>query len=322
MGSEDLARRFLHVNLNCESLDRTEYVYGDILGLRARMRTDPKIATDGTILGLDGETYCATAFLYDARGGRAGCALEAIEYRSPTLSRDPSRDPVRPGIRSVQLAVADLDGAVTALRDGGLTVGDPVDGLIDDGKSVLALDPDGVVIEVVESPVDAGGANGALFTLFNGIRIAAIDAAATGEFLTAIGFEEVDAPRVMRVAGAQLSPDGTGETDCVIARYALAEDGNQFALVVVQHPGTAHTPVPWAGNRQGLYRCALRVEDVGEALAQVPDSIERMGDPVWCPLPGTKIEGLHIAFLRSPDGVVFEFVERPLSHFSPSTGRS
>jgi hypothetical protein len=42
-----------------------------------------------------------------------------------------------------------------------------------------------------------------------------------------------------------------------------------------------------------------------------------MGDPVWCPLPGTKIEGLYISFLRSPDGVVFEFVERPLKHFSP-----
>jgi catechol 2,3-dioxygenase-like lactoylglutathione lyase family enzyme len=322
VGSEHLARRFLHVNLNCESLHRTEHVYGDVLGLKARMRTDSKVATDGTILGLDGETYCATAFLYDARGGRAGCALEAIEYRSPALVRDASRDPVRPGIRSVQLAVADLDGAVTALRDGGLTVGDPVDGLIGDGKSVLALDSDGVVIEVVELPSDPGGAAGALCTLFNGIRIAVIDAAATGEFLTAIGFDEVDAPRVMRVAGAQLSPNGTGETDCVVARYALAEDGHQFTLVAVQHPGPAHTPVPWAGNRQGLYRCALRVENVHDALAQVPDSVERMGDPVWCPLPGTKIEGLHIAFLRSPDGVVFEFVERPLSHFSRSTGRS
>jgi hypothetical protein len=48
----------------------------------------------------------------------------------------------------------------------------------------------------------------------------------------------------------------------------------------------------------------------------VPDFVEVMGDPVWCPLPGTKIEGLYIAFLRSPDGVVFEFVERPLSFFS------
>jgi catechol 2,3-dioxygenase-like lactoylglutathione lyase family enzyme len=318
VGSEHLARRFLHVNLNCESLARTEHVYGEVLDLKVRMRTDAKVATDGTILGLDGETYCATAFLYDARGGRAGCALEVIEYRSPALVRDPSRDPVRPGIRSVQLAVADLDSAVTALRDGGLTVGDPVDGLIGDGKSVLALDPDGVVIEVVESPRDAGDATGALCTLFNGIRIAVIDAAATGEFLTALGFDEVDAPRVMRVAGAQLSPNEAGETDCVVARYALAEDGHQFTVVAVQHPATTHTPVPWGGNRQGLYRCALRVENVHDALAQLPESVERMGDPVWCPLPGTKIEGLHIAFLRSPDGVVFEFVERPLKHFSRS----
>jgi catechol 2,3-dioxygenase-like lactoylglutathione lyase family enzyme len=313
VGSEDLARRFLHVNLNCESLERTERVYGDALGLTARMRTDPKAVTDGTILGLDGETYCATVFLYDVRGGRAGCALEAIQYQSPALSHDASRDPVRPGIRSVQLAVPDLDSAVTALRDGGLAVGDPIDSLVGDGKSVLALDPDGVVIEVIESPVGADGANGALFS---GIRIAAIDAAATGEFLTAIGFDEVEAPRVMRVADAQLNPNGTGETDCVVARYALAEDGHQFTLVVIQHPGTPDTPVPWAGNRQGLYRCALRVENVHDALARVPDSVERMGDPVWCPLPGTKIEGLHIAFLRSPDGVVFEFVERPLSYFT------
>jgi catechol 2,3-dioxygenase-like lactoylglutathione lyase family enzyme len=318
VGSEELARRFLHVNLNCESLDRTEHVYGDVLGLTARMRTDPKVATDGTILGLDGETYCATSFLYDARGGRGGCALEVIEYRSPALSRDPSRDPVRPGIRSVQLAVGDLDTAVTALRDGGLTVGDPVDGLFGNRKSVLALDPDGVVIEVVESPPDPGDAAGALCTLFNGIRIAAVDAAATGEFLTAIGFDEVDAPREMRVAGAQLTPNGTGESDCVVARYTLAEDGHQFTLVAVQHPATTHTPVPWGGNRQGLYRCALRVENVHDALAQLPESVERMGDPVWCPLPGTKIEGLHIAFLRSPDGVVFEFVERPLEHFNRS----
>jgi catechol 2,3-dioxygenase-like lactoylglutathione lyase family enzyme len=311
--SEDLAQRFLHVNLNCESLERTERVYGDALGLTARMRTDPGAVTNGTILGLDGETYCATVFLYDARGGRAGCALEAIQYQSPALRRDASRDPVRPGIRSIQLAVPDLDSAVTALRDVGLAVGDPVDSLVGDGKSVLALDPDGVVIEVIESPVGADGADGALFS---GIRIAAFDVAATGEFLTAIGFDEVDAPRVMRVADAQLSPNGTGETDCVVARYALAEDGHQFTLVVTQHPGTPDTPVPWAGNRQGLYRCALRVENVHDALARVPDSIERMGDPVWCPLPGTKIEGLHIAFLRSPDGVVFEFVERPLSYFT------
>jgi len=97
VGSADLARRFLHVNLNCESLDATEELYADKLGLSARMRTDPEVATNGSILGLDGETYCETSFLYDFRGGRGGCALEAIEYHSPTLKRDPVTGAYRPG---------------------------------------------------------------------------------------------------------------------------------------------------------------------------------------------------------------------------------
>jgi catechol 2,3-dioxygenase-like lactoylglutathione lyase family enzyme len=313
VAADGIARRFLHVNLNCESLDATERIYGDLLGLKARMRTDPTVATDGSILGIDDETYCATAFLYDARGGRGGCALEAIEYRSPALSRDPGTDPARPGIRALQLAVADVDGAATALRRAGLDVGDPVVGLISGGKSVLAVDPDGVVIELSPVPSDSDALEGALF---DGIRMATSDASATGDFLTAIGFEEVAAPAVHSVAGAQLSPSGSGESDCIVARYALAEDGHQFSVVVVQHPDTPAEQVPWGGNRQGLYRCALRVESVHDALSQVPDSVEQMGDPVWCPLPGTKIEGLHIAFLRSPEGVVFEFVERPLSFFT------
>lgn len=313
MVSDDLARRFLHVNLNCESLEATERLYVQHLGLSARMRTDPQVATDGSILGIDGETYCATSFLYDARGGRAGCALEAIEYHTPALKRDPSTDPVRSGIRSTLFAVDDLQGTATSLRAAGVVVGDPVDGLISGTKSVLALDPDGAVIELTQSTSDADTSKGALFT---GIRIAAIDAVATGDFLTAIGFVEVEAPARIPVTGAQLAPDGSaGATDCVVARYVLPEDGAHFALTVVAHPDTDPAPVPWGGNRQGLYRCALRVDNVENALSALPPPIEPEGEPVWCPLPGTKIDGLYIAFLRSPDGVVFEFVERPLEHF-------
>jgi catechol 2,3-dioxygenase-like lactoylglutathione lyase family enzyme len=147
--------------------------------------------------------------------------------------------------------------------------------------------------------------------------MAAIDALATAEFLKAIGFVEVEAPTRKQVAGEQLAPGGSAASvECVVARYALPEDAHQFSVVVVQHPNAAPAPVPWGGNRQGLYRCALRVESVEKALADVPDWVERQGDPVWCPLPGTKIDGLYIAFLRSPDGVVFEFVERPLEFFS------
>ncbi|MGH3640090.1 MAG: VOC family protein [Mycobacterium sp.] len=312
MASEDLARRFLHVNLNCESLDATEGLYAGHLGLSARMRTDPEVATDGSILGLDGETYCETSFLYDSRGGRGGCALEAIEYSSPQLRRDPSGDPTRPGIRSALLTVADLDTTVAVLRDGGVTLSEPVEGLISGARSVLAIDRDGVVVEIAEAPSEKPGA------LFSGVRIAAIDAVATGDFLTGIGFTEVTAPTSAKVAGEQLAPGGSADpVECVVARYVLAEDAHQFSLAVVQHPDTrGQKPVPWGGNRQGLYRCALRVENTEKAMSLVPDFVEVMGDPVWCPLPGTKIEGLYIAFLRSPDGVVFEFVERPLSFFT------
>lgn len=313
--SDDLARRFLHVNLNCASLDAAEAFYVDRLGLSARMRTDPAVPANGSILGLEGETYCATSFLYDAWGGRAGCALEIIDYRTPALRRDTSADPLRRGIRSTLMTVPDLHEAVAGLRAAGATVGDPVDGLISESKAVLALDPDGVVVELTQSAHVGEGPAG---TLFSGIRVAAADPDATGEFLTAIGFLEVQQPTSVTVAGEQLAPGGAVEhAKCTVARYALAEDEHQFVMTVVAHPETAAAdPVPWGGNHQGLYRCALRVEGVEKALDQVPNSVERMGDPVWCPLPGTKIDGLFIAFLRSPDGVVFEFVERPLKYFT------
>ncbi|MGV0793205.1 VOC family protein [Mycolicibacterium sp. XJ1819] len=315
MASEDLARRFLHVNLNCESLDATDRLYSGVLGLSARMRTDPDVATNGAILGIDDETYCSTVFFYDSRGSRASCALEAIQYRKPPLLRDTRVDATRPGIRSALMRVADLDAAAAALRNVGVTVSEPVDGLISGAKAVLALDADGAVVELAEAPPDVDASNGALFS---GIRIAAINAVATAEFLTAIGFVEVSAPALVPVSGEQLAPGGAGEpAECVVARFVLPEDGHQFTVSVVQHPDTVgDEPVPWGGNRQGLYRCALRVESVEKALAAVPDWVEQRGEPVWCPLPGTKIDGLYIAFLRSPDGVVFEFVERPLKFFS------
>jgi catechol 2,3-dioxygenase-like lactoylglutathione lyase family enzyme len=318
VGSEHLARRFLHVNLNCESLEATEGLYAGQLGLSARMRTDPKVPTNGSILGIDGgETFCQTSFLYDSRGGRRGCALEAIEFHSPALKVDPSEDPTRPGIRSTLLTVADLDATIRALRDADIAVSEPVPGLISGAKSVLILDPDGAVIELAEAPSDKPGA------VFAGIRIATVDAVGMGEFLTAIGFAEVAAPAHVEVAGDQLTPGGSPDpVQCAVARYALAEDADRFNLTVVAHPGTRNAdPVPWGGNLQGLYRCALRVESTERAMSLVPESVEVMGDPVWCPLPGTKIEGLYISFLRSPDGVVFEFVERPLSHFSPAISR-
>lgn len=114
-----LAQRFLHVNFNCESLDATESLYGEQLGLTARMRIDPDVPLDGSVLGLPGEVRFATSFLYDARGGRNACSLEAIEWASPPLKSDHNTDPVTPGIRSALFTVNDLGAYVTRLREAG-----------------------------------------------------------------------------------------------------------------------------------------------------------------------------------------------------------
>ncbi|BBZ14883.1 VOC family protein [Mycobacterium branderi] len=309
--SDVLARRFLHVNLNCKSLDATEALYVKQLGLSARMRSDPDAPSDGRILGLQGETRAATSFLYDARGGRNACALEAIQWTTPGLKPDPNPDPARPGIRSALFTVGDLDTYVGGLRGAGFAVSDPLTGLISGGKSVLVMDPDGVVIELTEMPADLPTA------LFAGIRLSVIDVAATVDFLTAIGFMVLQAPAGMAVAGDQLAPGcGGTQAQCVVARLALPEDRHQFTISVVQHPAAVTHPLPVGGNSQGLYRCALRVDNVERAVSSLPGSVELLGDPVWCPLPGTKIDGLYVAFMRSPDGVVFEFVERPLKYFT------
>jgi catechol 2,3-dioxygenase-like lactoylglutathione lyase family enzyme len=309
--SDVLARRFLHVNLNCKSLDATEELYGERLGLSVRMRTEAGAGSDGSIIGLEGEISGLTSFLYDARGGRGACAVEAIQWTSPAIKLDQNPDPARPGIRSALFTVNDLAHHVAALREAGFNVSDPVAGLISGGKSVLVTDPDGVVVELTEAPSEFAGA------LFSGIRISAVDAAATVAYMTAIGFVVLDAPSAVPVANDQLAPGADdSETECVVARLALAEDQHQFAVSVVQHPDAGNHPLPEGGNSQGLYRCALRVENVEKALAALPEFVELQGEPVWCPLPGTPLDGLLVAFMRSPDGIVFEFVERPLKNFT------
>lgn len=303
------AGRFLHVNLNGVSASGTGDFYATILGLQSRMQTDASVPADGSVFGFAGEIRTDTRFYYDVRGGRGGCALEAIEWLDPLVIPDTVTDSARPGIRAAWIAVADLDGATAALRDTGAKVGAPVDGLVSGQKAVLATDPDGVVIELTQASVDSA-------PLFAGILLCVSDAAKAVGFLTAIGFDVVEPLSTEVIARDQLAPGaGSDSADCQVARLALPEDGNQFSVRLIEHPSAAGHLAPQGANSQGLYRSALRVDNVKEALAALPDSVNVTAGPVWCPLPGTKIGGLDIAFLASPDGVVFEFVERPLSFF-------
>jgi hypothetical protein len=58
---------------------------------------------------------------------------------------------------------------------------------------------------------------------------------------------------------------------------------------------------------------ALAVDDVREtvASARADDRLDP-SEPVHIPLPDTPLGGLWVSFLRDPDGVTVEFVERPV----------
>jgi catechol 2,3-dioxygenase-like lactoylglutathione lyase family enzyme len=67
---------------------------------------------------------------------------------------------------------------------------------------------------------------------------------------------------------------------------------------------------------QGLYRMAIAVDDVHAAYASLREAGIAKQPPYTFHLPGTPLtDGLTIIFLRDPDGILVELVERPRQFF-------
>lgn len=305
------AGRFLHVNLNAVSAQATGAFFEGVLGLRARMQTDASVPCDGEMLGLDGQILTDSRFYYGREGGRNGCALEVIEWREPGLVHaSQSENRARLGIHAVAIAVTDFAAVIERLRGHAVDVTHEVDGLITEQPAVLVRDPNGVIVEITQAAPGQG-------PTFGGILLLASDLTATVDFLLALGFGVTELTQAIHIGAERLSlRAGPSPLSCRVARLALPEDAARFSVRVVEVADVGLASAPASANTQGLYRCALRVEDVHAAVAALPAAVEVAAGPIYCPLPGTTIGGLNIAFLRSPDGVVFEYVERPAAHFS------
>ena len=82
----------------------------------------------------------------------------------------------------------------------------------------------------------------------------------------------------------------------------------------IEPVSTGH-PYP-RGNHRGLYRFALAVDDVRASYETLAESAAYVIEaPRYVPLPGTPLGGLWISFLKDPDGVVVELIERPRSSY-------
>lgn len=306
-GDPVLARRFMHVNLNVVDAARTADFYQRLAGLTVGMRTLPEPG-DGSILGFEQELVTAeTYFLYDHRGGRVVGSLEAVAWSDPATHGDVYPSPSQPGLQAVTFEVPDPRAA--AEEAGAAVVGEAPEGLLRPGQAAVCVrDPDGVLVELVTGEPGRPGES-------RGARLTASDLDATVAWYTGIGFL-VDVPvETVTVAGGVFGLDAAEVT--VRAARLVLPDEPSHALTVVGWPDSAtqREPTYSGANHRGLYRMALHVENAQAAVDALRSNGIDGTAPRWCPLPGTKLGGVHIAFLADPDGVVVELVERPGSSF-------
>lgn len=227
-------------------------------------------------------------------GGRRSNSLELVEWIDPATIGAVYPDPWYRGIQSVGYSAADLD-AVTecAVELGG--------SLVRRGDAwLLVKDPEGVSIEVHHR-------NGPSEGTF--LRVVCSDLDRTSDWWSGLGFHEATLPSP---PVDEIWP-GDGERVVTAEKAMVPTDDSDFGIVLTTWSGpTPVAPTYGMPFHQGLFRMAMAVDDVHTAF----DSLLEMGiarqNVSTFQLPGTKLaDGLTMLFIRDPDGIVVELVERP-----------
>ncbi len=297
-------RRFLHVCYCCDDADAVTDFFVEGLHMRATMRT-PMEVSDGELLGIDGEIESCASFVYDQRGPRVSPAIEVQGWAAPKVVGVPSIDPFRVGIKALGYAVPDLDAVEARLVGLGCSV-------VHRGASPFAddwltvCDPTGVLLELVGSPELAEGS-----TRLRHLRITCTDLATSLPFYETLGFAVIESGGLLEAAFA-------GHDDPVDGRFVrLRLPDEPFEIIMIQwlDPPShgRHYPQP---NHAGIYRVALGVDDTRAskaALEAVGLVFDRHAREVE--LKGTPVPDMWITFISDPDGIPYEFVQRPRSAF-------
>jgi catechol 2,3-dioxygenase-like lactoylglutathione lyase family enzyme len=287
----------LHTNLNTVDVSAAAGFYADVLDLRPGMKT-ARTAADGRALGVAGAPVTECWFLYDHRGPRTAPAVEVLEWETPATTGAHPAEPSHIGISSLGYAVPSIDLVrVKAARHGRPwteLAAWPVRG----SATVAArtTDLDGVPIELTE--LADGGA-----PVFSHLRINVTDLDSSVAWYERLGF----------TVKATARSAETG--DAVLSYASMGTEGDpSFSLELTQWEdpkgtGLASSPA----YHRGLYRIALGVDDVNAAYETLAAD-GPLDAPEFVELPGTRLGGVTVLFMRDPDGVVVELVGRPRSH--------
>ena len=288
----------LHTNLNTVDVSAAAAFYAELLELRPGMKT-ARTAADGRALGVAGTPVTECWFLYDHRGPRTAPAVEVLEWETPVTVGAHPAEPHHIGISALGYTVPSLRRA----REQAALYGRPWAGLSAwpvRGQSATAArttDLDDVLIELTERPAEAPA--------FSHLRINVTDLDASVAWYEHLGFT---AEATKRAAEAD---------DALFSSASMITDGDpSFSIELTQWQDPKGTGVAASpAYHRGLYRIALGVDDVNAAHEQLSlTTAEPLSAPQFVELPGTRLGGVTVLFLRDPDGVVVELVGRSRSH--------
>ena len=298
------ARRFLHVCYCCLDAPAVSDFFVQGLHMKNTMRT-PDQYNDGAILGLDRQVRSIGSFVYDRRGPRTSPAIEVQGWLDPEPVGAPSTDPFEVGIKALGVAVPSIDAAIATLAAMGCTV--IADGASPfDARQATLLDPRRVCLELVEDPTLATDA-----TQMHHLRITVTSLEASLPFYDRLGFDELT--RRVVDDGAFVAHQGAVSGEAV--RLRLADEPFEVRLIEWTEPAGhgRHYAEP---NHAGIFRAALGVDDTRQSYASMSrDGATFDRPPMEVELAGTPVPEMWITFISDPDGIPYEFVQRPRSAF-------
>jgi glyoxylase I family protein len=291
------ARRFLHICYCCADDIEVADFFVQGLDLKQVMRTTDDYGP-GTILGLDYEVRSVGNFVYDRRGPRVSPAIEIQGWYDPTPAGEPSTDRYEIGIKALGFAVPSVDAAVARLTDLGCTV-------VSDGASPFdnrhaeLLDPRQVTLELVED-----SALGDSESQMHHLRVTVRSLDESLPFYEMLGFTVTDREDFK-------DDEATGEFACL----RLPDEPFEVRLIEWHEPASHgnHYAEPY---HAGIYRAALGVDDTRgsyDYLQGTGATFDR--PPMQVELSGTPVPDMWITFISDPNGIPYEFVQRPRSAF-------
>ena len=286
-------RRLLHCNYNCRDVDNLEQFYVEVFGLRAVMRSESS-GSDGSPFGVFGETASKASFVYDHRGGRRSSSLELVQWIAPATTGSVYPHDWNRGIQSAAYSAPDLDHIATSAVEHGATV------VRQSTEWLLLRDPEGVAVEVLR----AEGRSEAKY-----LRVVCSDLERSTAWWRALGFADA---HLATVAGNEIWP-GDDTYRITAERGLVGTDDPTFGILLTTWSGPTPTaPTYGMPYHQGIYRIAMAVDDINATFSALDQAGVARQRPYTFQLPGTKLtDGLTMMFIRDPDGILIELVDRP-----------